>query len=52
MKKETWKRAKQVITDVYRGFSSCSTGGCCGVSLPKEDQDALKKWKKTAAGKQ
>ena len=42
---ERLKQVKNVISDVYQGFAGCSTGGCCGVSLPKEDQDKLKQWK-------
>lgn len=44
---EKLKQVKQVISDVYEGFAGCATGGCCGVSLPKEDQDKLKEWKKS-----
>lgn len=39
------KQVKHVISQVYQGFAGCSTGGCCGVSLPKADQDQLKQWK-------
>ncbi len=40
------KQVKHIISHVYEGFAACSTGGCCGVSLPKADQDQLKQWKK------
>ena len=49
---EQLKRVKTILSDVYQGFAGCSTGGCCGVSLPKQDQDKLKKWKQTMEQKQ
>lgn len=36
---------KEAVSQVFAGYAGCSTGGCCGVSLPKADQDALKKLK-------
>lgn len=36
---------KEAISQVFAGYAGCSTGGCCGVTLPKADQDALKKLK-------
>lgn len=36
---------KHAISQVFVGYAGCSTGGCCGVTLPKADQDALKRLK-------
>lgn len=36
---------KEAISQIFAGYAGCSTGGCCGVTLPKEDQDALKRLK-------
>ncbi|OKY52417.1 hypothetical protein [Megasphaera cerevisiae] len=42
---EKLKKTTHTIAQVFSGFTGCTTGGCCGVSLPKADQDALKKLK-------
>ena len=32
------KKLKNVVSEVMKGYTSNSTGGCCGVSLPPEEQ--------------
>ncbi|MCH4188362.1 MAG: hypothetical protein LKF74_06200 [Megasphaera sp.] len=45
MIKKKISEIKNVVSQVYQGYTECSTGGCCGVSLPKEEQQALRKIK-------
>lgn len=42
---QTLKSLKTIVSQVFAGYAGCSTGGCCGVTLPKADQDALKRLK-------
>lgn len=45
MIKKKISEIKNVVSQVYQGYTGCSTGGCCGISLPKEEQAELKKLK-------
>lgn len=36
------KETHKALQGVWKGITSCSTGGCCGVSLPKEERQQLK----------
>lgn len=42
---QTLQSMKKMISQFFTGYAGCSTGGCCGVTLPKADQDALKRLK-------
>lgn len=42
------KKLKNVVSEVLKGYTSNSTGGCCGVSLPPEEQRELKRLKEGA----
>lgn len=43
--KNLLKQQKNVIRQVYKGFTSNTTGGCCGVNLPPAEQAELKRLK-------
>lgn len=45
---ESVKKVKNIVTVVMKGYTSNSTGGCCGVSLPPEEQRELKRLKEGA----
>lgn len=42
------KKLKNVVSEVMKGYTSNSTGGCCGVSLPPEEPRELKRLKEGA----
>ena len=42
------KKLKNVVSEVMKGYTSNSTGGCCGVSLTPEEQRELKRLKEGA----
>ena len=42
------KKLKNVVSEVMKGYTSNSTGGCCGVSLPPEEHRELKRMKEGA----
>ena len=42
---ESVKKVKNIVSEVFKGYSS---GGCCGVSLPPEEQRQLKRLKEGA----
>lgn len=50
--KESLKKAKEIVSQVWKGYASNTTGGCCGVSLPPEEQQALKKLKERSQAKE
>ena len=35
---ESVKKVKNIVSEVFKGYASNSSGGCCGVSLPPEEQ--------------
>lgn len=46
------KKVKNIVSEVMKGYTSNSTGGCCGVSLPPEEQRELKRLKEGAQAEQ
>ena len=45
---ESVKKVKNIVSEVFKGYASNSSGGCCGVSLPPEEQRQLKRLKEGA----
>lgn len=45
------KKFKNIASEVFKGYANNSTGGCCGVSLPPEEQKQLKSLKEGAQAK-
>lgn len=45
---ESVKKVKHIVSEVFKGYASNSSGGCCGVSLPPEEQRQLKRLKEGA----
>lgn len=43
--KKVINEKKEALRQIYKGFTSNNTGGCCGVSLPPEEQAELKRLK-------
>lgn len=44
---ESVKKVKNIVSEVFKGYASNSSGGC-GVSLPPEEQRQLKRLKEGA----
>ena len=42
---ESVKKVKYIVSEVFKGYASNTSGGCCGVSLPPEEQHKLKELK-------
>ncbi|MCH4179373.1 MAG: hypothetical protein LKF47_05855 [Megasphaera sp.] len=40
-----FKELKTALSQVSKGYTGCTTGGCCGISLPPDDQKELKRIK-------
>lgn len=47
---ESVKKVKNIVSEVFKGYASNSSGGCCGVSLPPEEQRQLKRLKEGRKG--
>lgn len=45
---ESVKKVKNIVSEVFKGYASNSSGGCCGVSLPPEEQRQLRRLKEGA----
>lgn len=43
--KKVINEKKEALRQICKGFTSNNTGGCCGVSLPPEEQAELKRLK-------
>lgn len=39
---KNYKKMKEIIVEIIKGFKNNTSGGCCGISLPKEEQAELK----------
>lgn len=50
--KESLNKAKEIVSEIFKGYASNTSGGCCGVSLPPEEQKKLKALKEGAQAKQ
>lgn len=48
---KNYKKMKEIIVEIIKGFKNNTSGGCCGISLPKEEQEQLKKLKQGKQGK-
>lgn len=48
---ESVKKIRHIASEVFKGYANNTTGGCCGVSLPEEQQQELKRLKEGAQAK-
>ena len=47
---ESVKKIRHIASEVFKGYAN-NTTGCCGVSLPEEQQQELKRLKEGAQAK-
>jgi hypothetical protein len=38
---ESVKKIRHIASEVFKGYANNTTGGCCGVSLPEEQQQEI-----------
>ena len=48
---ESVKKIRHIASEGFKGYANNTTGGCCGVSLPEEQQQELRRLKEGAQAK-